>query len=271
MSKKVSIIGCGNIGFPLAKLLLKKGYFVNGSTTRENRLPLLQQQGIKPYLINIGDNQPIMNDFLKTDIVVITFPPSSNGSQGCKTYSEQLQFLAMQLQRAEVKKVIFTSSTDLYPQLGTWVSEQDEAIIPPRFTDTPVLTLEQILTTQISFNTTILRLAGLIRPAFKRGANITGQDIKGAEDLINMVHQDDCVSIMHKIIQRDIWGETFNVVADKHPSKREYYNQLCDLQGLDRPNFIAGKSAFRIVSNQKLKKALNYQFLYPDPLDGLMQ
>lgn len=267
MRKTVSIIGCGNIGLPLAKLLIKDGFFVKGSTTRNSRLPMLKKAGIQAFLINLNhdDSNRLLSDLIHADIVVITFPPSST-QKSSKSYEKQLQLISQKLQASGIQKLIFTSSTDVYPQKNDWVNEQDAAIIKPRFTQIPVLTLEQTFTEQKSFKTTILRFAGLMGPDYRSSFHLAGRDLKGADDLINMVHQEDCVAVMHKIIKNGIWGETYNVVADLHPTKREYYNQLCDLQGLARPIYIKGESNYRIVSNDKLKQALNYQFIYPDPL-----
>lgn len=268
MKGTVSVIGCGNIGLPLAKLLLQDGYLVKGSTTRKSRLATLEKIGIQPFLLNLNDeSNDSLSELIQVDIVMINFPPNTQSSR--KPYPDQLQLLSKQLQQAGVKKVMFTSSTDVYPQQGTLVSEADATIIKPRFTDTPVLTLERIFTDCVDFDTTVLRFAGLMGPSYNGGAYLPGRDIRGADDLINMVHQDDCIAIMHKIIRNDIWGETYNVVADQHPTKRDYYNQLCDSQGLERPNYVEGQTAYRIVSNQKLKKSLDYQFLYPDPLGYL--
>lgn len=265
MKDKVVIIGCGTLGLPLAKQLIKNGYQVKGSTTHAAKLSVLEHAGIQPFLLNFNDET---TDLLKVlspkDIVVVTFPPNTRSSK--KPYLDQLKLLSQQLQQVGVKKVLFTSSTDVYPQNGSWVDEQDAEIIKPRFTDTPVLTLERTLTDCMDFNTTILRFAGLMGPSYSTGFQLAGRELKGENDLINMVHQDDCVAIMQEIIQRNIWGESFNVVSDKHPTKAEFYNKLCDILGLARPKFIEGQSSYRIVSNKKLKQTLGYQFLYPDPL-----
>jgi len=264
MKNKVTIIGCGALGLPLAKQLINKGYQVTGSTTRQEKIATLKQAGIQAFLLDLNnETTDLLTILFVEDCVVITFPPNIRASK--KPYLEQLQFLSQQLQQVRVNKVIFISSTDVYPQTGTWVDERDAETIKPRFTDTPVLTLEQAFSNCPNLNTTILRFAGLMGPSYNSGFHVAGREIKGADDLINMVHQDDCIAIIQRIIQRDIWGETFNVVADQHPTKRDYYNTLCDVHGLTRPTYINGSSNYRIVSNNKLKQMLEYQFIYPDP------
>ena len=50
---KISILGCGWLGLPLAKALLVKGFSVNGSTTSQEKLSILQNAGINPFLIQL--------------------------------------------------------------------------------------------------------------------------------------------------------------------------------------------------------------------------
>ena len=63
------------------------------------------------------------------------------------------------------------------------------------------------------------------------------------------------------MIKDDIFGEIFNVVADVHPTRREYYkikdkrNQTSDI-----------KTGYKIVDNTKMKEIINYTLQYPNPL-----
>ena len=267
MNSCISILGCGRIGLPLASLLLKKNYQVKGSTTSTSKIDQLKQAGIQPYLLDASKHEAAaFDEFLQSDAVIITLPPSSS-KDSPHEYSDQLQFISESIERVGVKKVLFTGSTDVYPQNGKWMSEQDAVMVKPRFTPIPALSIERLLTENSAFQTTILRFAGLMGPSYgQQTAYYSGRDIRGADDLINMVHQDDCVAVICKLIQRDIWGEVFNVVADTHPTKRQYYDWQCDFRGLPRANFIEGESAFRLVSNKHIKQTLGYQFIYPDPL-----
>ena len=59
MNKKISILGCGWLGLPLAKSLLSKSYEVKGSTTSESKIDLLKNAGISPFQIQLEENQII--------------------------------------------------------------------------------------------------------------------------------------------------------------------------------------------------------------------
>ena len=54
---KISILGCGWLGLPLAKKLIENGYEVKGSTTSESKLELLKNAGISPYQIKMEENE----------------------------------------------------------------------------------------------------------------------------------------------------------------------------------------------------------------------
>jgi hypothetical protein len=67
------------------------------------------------------------------------------------------------------------------------------------------------------------------------------------------------------IIDQQAWGEIFNACADTHPSKREFYSYARSLLDLEPPTFSThNESNYKIVSNDKIKQQLNYQFIYPD-------
>ena len=50
---RIGILGCGWLGLPLAKKLIKKNFLVKGSTTSINKIDELKENDIDPYLIHI--------------------------------------------------------------------------------------------------------------------------------------------------------------------------------------------------------------------------
>jgi 3-hydroxyisobutyrate dehydrogenase-like beta-hydroxyacid dehydrogenase len=51
---QISILGCGWLGLPLAKALLENGFAVKGSTTSQEKLSVLENSGIQPFLIALS-------------------------------------------------------------------------------------------------------------------------------------------------------------------------------------------------------------------------
>ncbi|WP_396187155.1 hypothetical protein [Flavobacterium sp.] len=53
---QISILGCGWLGLPLAKALLENGFAVKGSTTSQEKLSVLENSGIQPFIIALESN-----------------------------------------------------------------------------------------------------------------------------------------------------------------------------------------------------------------------
>jgi UDP-N-acetyl-D-mannosaminuronate dehydrogenase len=75
---KIAIIGCGWLGLPLAKKLIKENFIVKGSTTSKEKISVLKTEKIEPFLIDLNKNldKEILNSFLKNvDVLIINIPP----------------------------------------------------------------------------------------------------------------------------------------------------------------------------------------------------
>jgi hypothetical protein len=60
----------------------------------------------------------------------------------------------------------------------------------------------------------------------------------------------------------------FNVCADEHPIKADFYRKQAEIQGFVPPTFLPDVTPrYKIVNNEKIKKTLDYQFVFPDPMD----
>jgi len=78
--KTISILGCGWLGFPLAKELMNDGYFVRGATTSADKLKNLESEGIDPYLVHFNPKlfSDRGEDFFKSECLFINIPPGKD-------------------------------------------------------------------------------------------------------------------------------------------------------------------------------------------------
>lgn len=263
----ISILGCGWLGLPLAEHLINAGYKVKGSTRTEEDLSILESKGILPSLIVLdpeirGSN---IDNFFDSDVLIINFPPERR-EDIVKYHEQQAVSLIESIKVSSIKKVIFISSTSVYPDLKRKVSE-DELLEPTKSSGKALLKFESLLRDSTEFKTTVLRLAGLIGYDRKPGRFLAGKkDVLNGQAPVNLIHRDDCINIIHQIILKNIWGETFNACMDLHPTRKEYYIYAANKLGLTPPNFLdTNDYSFKIISNEKLKKQLNYIYKYPDP------
>jgi len=265
-SKTVSVLGCGWLGFPLAQHLLQLGYTVKGSTTTPAKKELLKKSDIVPYCFRFEPHclgEP--SDFFVADVLFLNIPFRRDLTDPF-FYKSQVESIVSYLENSPIRFVIFASSTAIYPENNTLITER----YPLDLKELRVQALwesENLLRYNKHFQATILRFAGLYGGERKIGKFLAGRkELAGARNPMNLVHLEDCVKIIAGIIQRDIRGETFNVCSDDHPTRQEVYSWVAKQEGKTLPKFSSSQEKFKIISNAKLKKALHYQFKFSSPL-----
>ena len=269
MASRISILGCGWLGFPLAAALVKAGTVVMGSTTTEEKYSQLQSAGIVPYVLRCvpdlrGEK---IEEFFQSDILIITVP-FKRDLKDPREYKKQIDNIIVRLPASPVKFVLFTSSTSVYPR-QTALALEDQPFEPDNLRSRVLLKVEQDLMSNRHFKSTIIRFAGLYGGTRNVGRFLAGQsDLTGGEEPVNLIHLDDCVQIIIEVVRQGAWGEIFNACADQHPTRRELYTAAAKPLGLRPPTF-AGESqeSRKVVSNQKIRQRLNYRFQHPNPLE----
>lgn len=267
--RAVSIMGCGWLGFPLAEVLLKEGFKVKGSTTRSEKVPVLQKAGIFSFRLK-GDPElegEGIEDFFNADTVVITVP-FRRGLPDPRFYQRQIHSIVKRCEESpQVGFVIFTSSTSVYPA-HIPVAVEAMAFHPDHPRARVLCDIERDILTNKNFEATVVRCAGLYGGERKIGRFLAGQDnLAGGMQSVNLIHRDDAVGIIVEIIRQDVRGEIFNACSDRHPARRELYTAAARAMGLQPPGFAdETETLTKIVSNEKVKARLGYHFLHPDPM-----
>ena len=270
--KKISILGCGWLGLPLAKSLLSKGYKVKGSTTSESKLELLKNAGISPFQIQLEENQIIGNieDFLKeTDVLVIDIPPGLRRETSTSkemTFVNKIKNLIPLIEKSDVQKVVFVSSTSVYGDNFPIVEITEETKPnPDTESGKQLVIVETLLQSNPHFKTTVIRFGGLLgedRHPIKFLAGRT--NVENPVAPVNMIQREDCIGIIEKIlkqVQHDNWGETFNAVAPQHPTRKAYYHKKAEILNLPLPTFAEdSESKGKIISSEKVETILGYSF-----------
>ncbi len=259
---KISILGCGWLGLPLGEQLISHEYHVNGSTTTSNKLRKIERTGIRPYFIHLSPNFKGDISFFNCDVLIINIPPRN--SDGDDTYHErQLMSIKNQVISKKVSKVLFISSTAVYPNTNTVVSEGDAHEINLSRGGVSLLKMERLFTSSKAFETTVVRFGGLYGPDRHPGNFLAGKEgLKGASNPVNMIHRDDCINIILSILKRDIWGETLNAVSPTKPSRQEFYVEAAKQLGIQEPLFSSEPQPYKSVSSNLLQEKLRYTFLH---------
>lgn len=249
----ISILGSGWLGLPLAEHLIEEGHVIHLSTRDIDKISLIEQTGAQPYSVNIAHLTDDVLNFMKANTLIINIT-SKNLSH--------FQNLITHIAQSSIKQVLFISSTSVYQNSNTVVTEADHAESP----ESALYQIEQAFQQCLDFKTTILRLSGLIGYQRHPGRFFAkGKLVPNPDAPVNLIHRDDCIGLIDAIIEQAAWGEVFNACADSHPTKREFYSYTRQLLNQSPPDFAdTTQSQYKIVSNVKIKTQLGYQFIYPD-------
>lgn len=270
MIQRISILGCGWLGLPLGAALVRRGCEVKGSTTRSGKLEQIRERGIEPYLIKVGDTVegPEKESFFDSGLLILNIPPGGRRNPEVEqTYPQQVKAVMEHIQSGAVEYLIFISSTSVYGEENREVDEEDKPA-PNTPSGRALVAIERFLALYKRPRATILRMGGLVGGSRKAGRFLAGKKkVPNGDAPVNLVHLEDCIGIIEAVIEQQAWGHTFNVCADEHPTRAEFYTAQAQKQGFEPPTFRAGgKLAYKIVSNEKVKKVLGYVFRYPDPM-----
>lgn len=261
---KISILGCGWLGFPLAKSLLKKGFYVKGTTTSLEKLTVLEQANIDAFLISLHSDSIVgdIETFLKdSEILIIDIPPKLRGINN-ESFVDKIKTLLPCIEKSSVKNVLFVSSTSVYADENRIITEETTPN-PETESGKQLLQSEQFLQKNTKFKTTVLRFGGLIGEDRHPIHSLSKKDnVENPDAVINLIHQEDCIGIIEKIIEKKSWNETYNAVTPFHPSRETYYTQKAIELNINAPKFNHSKTynGKTILSN-KIQKELDYQFI----------
>nr|WP_299344564.1 SDR family oxidoreductase [Allomuricauda sp.] len=254
MIDKIGIIGCGWLGFPLAKHLVGLNYEVHGSTTSTNKIIELESAGIKAYQVVlrpdaiIGNIEALLADI---DTLVINVPPRLRRGNS-ESFTEKMFLLHAEIKKRNVQKIVFVSSTSVYGDVEGVVSESTK---PNPITESgkQLLTSESLFLEDANLRTAIIRFGGLIGPNRHPVTMLSKKtNLPNGNDPVNLIHLNDCIHMIQTVIENNYWGEIFNGVYPFHPSKKEYYTQEAHIRGLKPPDYLPDNPnrAGKIVKSQ---------------------
>ena len=250
-TKIISILGSGWLGLALAESFVGQGYEVKASTRSADRMPEIEAAGAQAFLVDIDQNTDI-SDFLESDIIIVNITSKN---------IEAFKRLIKKIQTSRIGKVLFISSTSVYQNTNRMLSESDRA----ENLESPLYLIENLFRNSPQFQSTVIRFGGLFGYNRHPGRFFGDRSISNADAPINLIHRDDCIGIIDRIVYRGVWSEVFNACADTHPSKREFYSHARESLGLAAPTFAdQAQAPFKIISNKKIKRVLDYKFIHAD-------
>jgi nucleoside-diphosphate-sugar epimerase len=267
---RISIIGLGWLGLPLAEALLNQGIQVIGSTTSPEKKNALEQKGIDTVFFKL-DPHPIGLGFQKlfdADILIVTIPPKSK-HQSSEFYLEQLKYLRDLLNNSATKKVIFISSTGVYPKDSSSANYQEQEIITLSNSGNPtLLRAEELFQSNDSFESTIIRFGGLMGADRIPINYFSGKEHVDGESRVNYIHQDDAVRMIAWVISTNLWNRLFNGVAPIHSKKRDVLEASALKLAVDPPrSYQKNENITQRLIDPSAILETGFVFNFPDPVN----
>ncbi len=266
--KTISILGCGWLGLPLAKLLSDLEYIVKGSTTRAERFEEIQQTGTKPYLIKAENGiwmSDTLYDFLACDILIIAIPPGTKRNVN-STHAIEIKQLMQILETlpVPVKQIIYISSTSIYKNTNNILSES--AIQTEADAENKILyDAEQYVQQSNATVKIILRLAGLTGYDRMLARFFAGKTaLTGGNEPVNLVHRDDVLGAIVFVLEHRMKNTVLNICSPEHPERADFYIQLCERFGLAAPHFSEEPAPWKKISSEVFTQ-MGYVWKFPNP------
>jgi len=245
-NKNVAIIGLGWLGMPLAFNFKNAGFDVyagsgksqNAGSGKSQKIKELNDFGFKGFLISYSD-ESVQIDLKKNEIdnichLIICLPPST-----FKNYALTISSIVKQFDQKT--KIIFTGTTSIYHDNDAKINEDFS-----KNKEHPVYIAEQNLLRLRKERLTILRLAGLVG---------------GNRHPVKYFIQKDVIRAIQLIIERNIFGEVFNIVNPFHPTKRDYYLAAAKEIFKTVPRTEVGKGG-KLVLGTKFENQVGFQYLF---------
>ncbi|WP_127959412.1 SDR family oxidoreductase [Serratia microhaemolytica] len=268
--KKISIVGLGWLGMPLAQSLINRGYLVVGSKTSIEGVNAARMSGIECYQLQLTPQPSCsaseLQQLLQVDALVITLP-ASRTIEGSENYFQAVTMLVDSALAFAVPRIIFTSSTSVYG-VTSGIVRENSALQPVTAAARVLVKLEQWLHALPGTSVDILRLAGLVGAKRHPGRFLAGkQGVTGGALGVNLVHQDDVIAAIELLLKLPHGGHIYNLCAPQHPIKREFYPAVAKQLALPPPKFAVEEQqqAGRVIDGMRICHELGFEYHYPDP------
>ena len=246
----ILIIGCGDIGLRVAKQL-SRSHRVFALTSQQNRFQELRAVGAIPILGNLDHPESLWRLSGLAQTVIHLAPPQNGGNRDYRTRN-LLRILAQGSNA--VRRLIYISTTGVYGDHGGGKVSEATPVNPQSERAQRRVDAERILRLWAPAHgvaLTILRVPGIYaadRLPIERLQAKTPALLPEEDAYSNHIHSDDlarlvCAAVYHGKPQRII-----NACDGGETKMGDYFDEVADAFGLERPVRLPGSELQKIVS-----------------------
>ncbi len=260
----VTLVGCGDIGRRLANRLDQDSFNFIGL-----RRSAHSSKNIRYRQVDCTDAAALKTALPQdSDFIVITMTPSQRSDKGYQQAYVQVVDNVLASLTKPPQRIIFASSTSVYPQSkGQWIDEHSAAE-PRSYSGKRLLEAEQRLQ-QSGYPHTIVRFSGIYGPDRNR---LIEQVQRGEASChqpplySNRIHIDDCAGVLAHIIEHPEPRQLY-LASDCSPTPLQEVKQwIADQLGLPDNHWLdeddSPLRASKRIDNRALLDS-GYEFLYP--------
>ncbi|HWI11410.1 MAG TPA: NAD-dependent epimerase/dehydratase family protein [Burkholderiaceae bacterium] len=281
------IVGCGDIGLRVAKLLRGRWRLL-ALTSSVERCDVLRAAGVQPLLGDLDRPHTLARLAGLADAVLHLAPPPTSGATDPRT-TRLLQALA---RKGRARRIVYASTSGVYGDCGGARFDETRAVRPATDRARRRVDAEQRLRwygRAFGARVTLLRIPG-IYAANRAGGHPRERLARGAPVLApehdvftNHIHADDlaraCVAALHRgSPQRVVHASDDTVLM-----MGDYFDLAADIEGVPRPRRVTIEQArtelspmqlsfmgeSRRLINTRLKRELRLRLRYPTVAHGL--
>ncbi len=264
--------GFGYSARTLSALLQNQGISIAATCRDRDKYDVLQKQNIRPILIT--DDKPFREEDLgAADAILLSAPPQQDSDPIYEWAGATLI-----AHKQQIKWAGYLSTTGVYGNHnGAWV---DEKTIGDKMTARgKKRIMAERLWQQTGLPLHIFRLAGIYGPGrniFRQLQAGTARRIYKPEQVFSRIHVVDIARALFASLNHPQAGAIYNLADDYPAPPQDIVTFAAQLMGITPPPLQdfetadmseMGRSFYqdnKRVSNQHIKQALGFYFLYPD-------
>ncbi len=279
------IVGCGDVGVRLARLMLEQGGTISALTRSRGGAERLEGYGITPLNGDLDRAESLAGLPVAGTPLVYLAPPPGGGP-----IDSRMRNFCKSLTGARVpSKVVYVSTSGVYGDCGGALVDEQTPVNPQTSRAKRRVDAENCLTEwghEQGVPVVILRVTGIYGPGrlpiarLKQGHPVLAE---AESPPTNRIHADDLAQICLTALERGAAGAVFNVSDGQPGTMTQYFNAIADLLELPRPQQVSMEEARQVMNpmmlsylsesrrmdNRKMMEQLGTVLQYPDLEKGL--
>jgi len=281
----VLIVGCGDIGLRVARILQTSSCEVAGLTRSAKGAERLRRVRVEPVIGDLDDAESLAELPTGGKLVFYLAPPPGGGPVD----GRMRNFCAAVGGEKVPAKVVYMSTSGVYGDCGGARVTEETPVNPQtsraqRRVDAETTLLEWGRANKVPV--VILRVTGIYGPGRLPLARLQqGHPVLNEKESppTNRIHADDLAAVCVAAAEKAADGEIFNVSDGQSGTMTGYFNAIADLLELPRPQQVSMAEANQVMNpmmlsylkesrrmdNRKMIEQLGVVLQYPDLESGL--